>query len=165
MSWRSTISRGQRGNGNPAFAGQWDERDTSEVYRDYVDAVIDLAGSGMVDVLAHLDVIKVAGYRPPDLEAHEDRLADALAGAGVAVEVSSAGLRKPCEEIYPPPRLLGLLAEPGVGFTMASDAHEADRIGERHDVLPQALDQAGVTDLVTFDRRRAIPVPRRSTQS
>ena len=63
--------------GNPAFAAEWDRRAVDSVWDAYVDAVIDLARSGRVDVIAHVDVIKVAGYRPRDVAAFEDRLCSA----------------------------------------------------------------------------------------
>ncbi len=61
--------------GNPSFAREWATRSTDDVWRQYIDAIDELAMSGMVDVLAHLDVVKVAGRRPDDVTAHEDRLA------------------------------------------------------------------------------------------
>jgi histidinol-phosphatase (PHP family) len=144
--------------GNPAFAAEWEHRAVDRVWDAYVDAVIDLARSGRVDVIAHVDVIKVAGNRPRDVTVFEDRLSSALAASGVAVEVSSAGLRKPADELYPSPRLLGLLHEAGVKLTTASDAHQVDQIGHRFDALYASLRRLGIEELTTFTRRRALPV-------
>jgi histidinol-phosphatase (PHP family) len=41
----------------------------------------------------------------------------------MALEVSSAGLRKPCAEIYPGPSIMRMAAEMKLPITIASDAH------------------------------------------
>jgi histidinol-phosphatase (PHP family) len=139
--------------GDPLFAVEWERRPVAAVWDAYGDAVIELAGSGLVDVIAHLDVIKVAGHRPTDRAAWDARLSSALAACDVAVEVSSAGWRKPAAEPYPSPALLERLHAAGVPFTTASDAHQVDQIGDRFDDLRAVLLAAGVETATTFERR------------
>jgi histidinol-phosphatase (PHP family) len=145
--------------GDPDFGAEWDRRSADDVWNTYADAVIDLAQSGHVDVIAHVDVVKVAGYRPRDIAPFEARLADALAQTGVAVEVSSAGLRKPAAELYPSPTLLAALLQAGVELTTASDAHRPEHLGDRFEELYGALRELGVDVLTTFERRRRGRVP------
>jgi histidinol-phosphatase (PHP family) len=139
--------------GDPTFAAEWERRSVDDAWDAYVDAVVDLAEAGHVDVIAHVDVIKVAGLVPADRAAREDRLVAALAAADVVVEVSSAGWRKPVGEPYPSPRLLERLHGAGVSFTTASDAHEASLLGDRFDELYRVLGATGVDTLTTFARR------------
>jgi histidinol-phosphatase (PHP family) len=139
--------------GDPVFAAEWDRRPVDEVWDAYVDAVVELAASGRVDVLAHLDVIKVTGRRPAESAARDERLVAALARAGLVVEVSSAGWRKPAGEPYPSPDLVARLHEAGVALTTASDAHVPKLIGDRFTDLAAMLRAVGVTELTTFDRR------------
>lgn len=139
--------------GIDAFAQVWEQRDTDQVYAEYVDAIIALANSGMVDALAHLDVIKVAGYMPDQPQVHYTRLVEALATCEVAVEFSSAGLHKPAAATYPAPQILGQLANAGVGITTASDAHTVEKVGQGYDVLRTHLTDLGITQLTTFSRR------------
>lgn len=141
-------------DGTPAFADQWDERDVDEVWATYIGEVLALAHSGRVDVLAHLDLVKVAGRRPADLRPHHERLVEGLRGTEVAVEISTSGWLKPAAELYPAPPLLAALHEAGVGFTTASDAHTPDPIGQRYDELRTVLGEQGVTELVTFRGRK-----------
>ena len=136
--------------GNPAFAVEWEQRPLDDIWTVYSEAVIELATSGRVDVLAHLDVVKVTGRRPESVAAFEARLCEGIAGAGVAVEVSSAGLRKPVNELYPSLRLLAMLHAAGVAFTTASDAHNIDQLGLDFDAVAASLDQIGVDTLTTF---------------
>jgi histidinol-phosphatase (PHP family) len=41
----------------------------------------------------------------------------------VIMEVSSAGLRKPCKEIYPGPKIMALASELELPISFGSDAH------------------------------------------
>lgn len=145
---------------NEAFANRWLERDLDAVFAQYVDSVLDLARSGIVDVLAHLDVIKVAGHRAPLIAEHERRLVEGIAATDVVVEFSSAGLRKPVADTYPSAPLLDALLDADVALTTASDGHTVDQIGLGFDRLAEALDARGVTELTTFDQRRPVPAQR-----
>ena len=140
---------------------EWDLRGTEDAWQAYARALEELAATNTVDVLAHPDVIKVAGHRPTDAklldEVHE-RIAEAAATANLAAEVSSAGWRKPCDEPYPAPSLLQKFHDRGVPITTASDAHRLDQVAWRVADLEPAIRQAGYTELVAFDRRRPRPV-------
>jgi histidinol-phosphatase (PHP family) len=141
--------------GDSVFAAEWERRPVVEVWDEYGDALLDFAASGLVDVVAHVDLIKVAGRRPSDRNHWEARIASALADCGVAVEVSSAGWRKPAAEPYPSPSLLARLHAAGVPFTTASDAHHVHEIGDRFTELRETLTAAGVGTVTTFERRTA----------
>ena len=47
----------------------------------------------------------------------------------MAVEVSTAGLRKPVGEVYPAPALAEMLVDAGAAFSLSSDAHVPEHIG------------------------------------
>jgi histidinol-phosphatase (PHP family) len=79
-------------------AAEWEARTTEGVWSAYADAVEELAASGVCDVLAHPDLCKVTGRVPAVPDEHYDRVAEAVAAAGLAAEVSSAGWRKPAGE-------------------------------------------------------------------
>ena len=146
--------------GTPAFAAMWNERDIDSVFAQYVDSVLELAQSGTVDVLAHLDVIKVAGHRAPRLREHEDRLVDGLSPDDVVIELSSAGLRKPVAETYPSASLLDRVLDAGFELTTASDAHSIDQIGCAFERLVAELDARAVRTLTSFHRRQRQPYRR-----
>src|SRR5262249_57513909 len=82
------------------------------------------ARTGFFDVLTHFALPKKHGHRPPAprLEA-EERALEAARAAGCAIEISSAGLRKPIAEAYPEPRLLSRAVALGIPVTFSSDAH------------------------------------------
>src|SRR3954468_6774635 len=48
----------------PDGAEQFVGRDINEIYEDYFRRVRDIAATGLVDCLSHLDLIKIHGHRP-----------------------------------------------------------------------------------------------------
>ena len=58
---------------------------------------------------------------------------EAIAEAGVAVEVSTAGLRKPVEELYPASAFAAMCVEAGAAFALSSDAHAPDDVGHAYE--------------------------------
>src|SRR6266446_2675115 len=48
----------------PAGASQFDGRDIDAVYADYFRRVREIAATGLVDCLAHIDLVKIHGNRP-----------------------------------------------------------------------------------------------------
>jgi histidinol-phosphatase (PHP family) len=135
--------------------GIWERLSVEEVWRGYVGSVCELAASGHVDVMSHPDLAKIYGQVPgPGVltELHES-LAGALAAAGVAAEVSTAGLRKPIEEMYPSEHLLRAFRRHGVPITTASDAHEPRLVGEDFDSALDLVRRVGYDTVSVFDGR------------
>ena len=114
----------------PLQMDEWSAREVDDCWEEYTLALEELAASGACDVLAHPDLIKVAGYVPDAPAEWWDRMAEAAASSGMAAELSSAGWRKPVGEQYPALPLLERFAARGVPLTTASDAHR-QRAGGR----------------------------------
>ncbi len=134
-----------------------------EVWDGYLDQLIAAAGSGLFDVLAHPDLPKVFGDRmPQSLEHRFDDVIAAIARAGVAIECSSAGFRKPVGELYPSPALLARFREAGVPVTLASDAHRPADVAAGFSTAVAALRGAGYEHLTRFRGREPQPTPIRS---
>ncbi len=144
---------------DPALIDTWEGRDVAEVWERYFAAVADAAASGLFDVIAHVDLIKKFGHRPvADPTPLFEALAAELALAGVAVEVSSAGLRKPCAELYPSAGLLAALNRAGVPVTTASDAHSPAEVGLGLAEARAAVAAAGYERIVYFVQREMVEV-------
>ena len=143
--------------------GVWMERSVAEVWRDYFSALIELAESGAVDVLAHPDLVKIFDRRPDRtlVESLHTEAAEAIAAAGVAIEVSTAGLRKTVGEIYPDPHMLAECVRRGVPVTLASDAHQPTLVGEDFQRALELVRSVGVEQVAVFDgrQRRLVPLP------
>jgi histidinol-phosphatase (PHP family) len=145
-----------------ARPGIWATASVEDVWRRYVAAQVELAASGAVDCLAHPDLPKIFGQRPTSpgaLAALHGEASAAFARSGVAIEISTAGLRKPVGELYPDPELLAACAGHGVGVTLASDAHEPELVGADFDRALAAARGAGCETVTVFESRRSRQEP------
>ena len=141
-------------------AADWGGRPAEVVWSAYLGELVAAAESGLFDVLSHPDLPKVFGTRmPASLEAAMDDAVAAIAATGVAVECSSAGLRKPVRELYPEPRLLARFREAGVPATLSSDAHRPDDVARDYATAVAALRGAGYETITRFSRREPSQVP------
>jgi histidinol-phosphatase (PHP family) len=148
--------------GSVHFIGEWgfdDERQIDEysgrnidtVWLDYLELVGDAAESGAFTILGHLDLAKKFGYRPSRaLDPEIDRLVERIAATQVLVEINTAGLRKPVEEIYPAPAILSKLCRAGVNITFGSDAHRPNEVGRDFDLAVRFAKAAGYSEFAVL---------------
>ncbi len=136
----------------------WEGRgDPEQVWRRYFDALAECARSGLFDILAHPDLVKVWGGARPlperDLRFFYEPAVEAIAESGIAVEVSTAGLRKPAAEIYPAPAFAEMCVEAGAAFALSSDAHLPEQVGFGYDRATEFLADLGVEEICVFEGR------------
>jgi histidinol-phosphatase (PHP family) len=143
----------------PAHAKEWTVRDVDDAWEAYTASMEELAATATCDVLAHPDLIKLAGRVPAAPAEWWDRIAEAAAHHGLSAELSSAGWRKPAAEQYPAAGLLDRFVAHGVTFTTASDAHRNERVAERAGELRGMLRSRGVDSLAAYQQRTLVPVP------
>ena len=130
------------------------QKDIHTIYEDYFRLVARAAGSGMFDIIGHLDLVKKYGFRPEtDITGLLEDTVAALKEAGVCVEINTAGLRKPVGEVYPSETILALCARAGVPITLGSDAHRPDQVGMDFDHALRLAVVAGYRRLAVFNKR------------
>lgn len=133
----------------------WPDVDVDTAYRQYFQRLLDAVHSRLFDIIAHPDLIKKFGHRPSyDLQPTFDRLCRALATTGTALELSSAGIRKPVGEPYPSAALLKCCARAGVLITLGSDAHRPQDVGKDFDVLVSLARACGYETAAVFEGRK-----------
>lgn len=142
---------------NPDDMSQWQVRDVEDAYCDYFELVAASARSGLFDIIGHPDLIKKFGHRPAMdssrvVEAERVML-EAVRAAGVALEISSAGLRKPVGEVYPHGRIIAAAAEMKIPFAFGSDAHAPGEVGHAMDQCLSMLQMCGVSEIASFSNR------------
>lgn len=136
-------------------SGRWVDADPRSVWARYYETQLQAVRSGLFDILAHPDLPKIFGSRPPEpLTPWYRALAQALAERGMAIEVNSAGLRKPVGELYPVPELLRAAFEAGVPATVGSDAHTPDEVGAGLQEALALLTRVGYAEVAAFVDRR-----------
>jgi histidinol-phosphatase (PHP family) len=137
----------------------WGRGESAEkVWTRYFLTLAEAARTGQYDIMAHPDLVKIwGGSRPApegDLRRYYEPAVEAFADAGVAVEVSTAGLRKPVHEIYPSRGFLEMVVDAGLPVALSSDAHVPDELGFGYEQAVELLADLGITELCVFERRQ-----------
>jgi histidinol-phosphatase (PHP family) len=139
----------------PGGAEQFEGRDIDAIYADYFRRVREMATTGLVDCLAHLDLVKIHGYRPnTEIDAIVNETLDFIRSRNLAIELSTAGWRKPVNELYPADRIIELAIEKGIAFTSASDAHSHMQLGDNFPRLAQRMLAFGIREVCVFERHK-----------
>ncbi|HEV2785274.1 MAG TPA: histidinol-phosphatase, partial [Solirubrobacteraceae bacterium] len=149
---------GEHGVDHPGYE-VWDHRSRrpDELWRRYFETLGEAARCGLFDILAHPDLIKIWGSDRPipegDLRRFYELAMDGIAESQIAIEVSTAGLRKPVGEIYPARPFLEMCLDAGCPVALSSDAHVPGDVGRDYDRALELLDAVGVRELAVFERR------------
>jgi histidinol-phosphatase (PHP family) len=141
----------------------WDAASSDDIWSGYFRTLADAAASGLYDILAHPDLVKVWGAARPvperELRSFYELALESIESAEVAIEVSTAGLRKPVGEMYPSRELLELLVGAGKPVALSSDAHEPQHIGYAYGQALEVLRELGVERIAVFGERRRSEEP------
>jgi len=150
--------------GFDASADDWNIlsfEEKSRLYVFYYETMIEMVETGLFHVVVHPDLIKIFSvddfhrWLPLNMGLIEKTLR-AIKKAGMAMELSSAGLRKPCNEIYPCAKIMELAKTVGVSISFASDAHCVRTIAKDFDILEDYAKSFGFTKSLYFQKGKAI---------
>ncbi|MCR5813611.1 MAG: histidinol-phosphatase [Desulfovibrio sp.] len=151
--------------------GPWEkasQEDCEGWYRAYFSAWQDMLACGLYNIAAHPDLIKIFSVeqfhlwlQKPESQGTIRHCLETLKAKGMAMEISSAGLRKECREIYPCPEIMQMARELALPVTFASDAHNVHDIAYGFDELARYARSFGFTEHGHFERGRwlAQPIP------
>jgi histidinol-phosphatase (PHP family) len=136
----------------------WEKRgDPDAVWRRYFETLAEAARSGLFDILAHPDLVKIWGRARPHPERDPrffyEPAVEAIAESGIAVEVSTAGLRKPVGEMYPAPNFAAMCVDAGAVFSLSSDAHGPTDVGHGYEQAVSEMRDWGIEKIATFEHR------------
>jgi histidinol-phosphatase (PHP family) len=139
----------------PDGAGQFVGRDVNEIYADYFQRIREIAASGLVDCLSHLDLIKIHGHRPcGDIREIVDETLEFIRSRDLAIELSTAGWRKPVDELYPSDEIIRLAIKKGIPFTTASDAHSRAQLAENFERLADKMSTLGIGEVCVYEKHK-----------
>lgn len=140
---------------HPDFRERFDHCDVDETYQIYFSLVCGMAQSGLYDIVGHMDLIKLWGHRPRrHISSFISPVLKAIKLSGMAVELNSAGLRKPVHELYPAENIIKEMYNMNIPVTLGSDAHHPDQVGEDFDILVKTATRAGYNSIMVFEQRR-----------
>jgi histidinol-phosphatase (PHP family) len=144
----------------PNGAAQFEGRDVDAIYADYFRRVREMAATGLIDCLAHIDLVKIHGHRPSvEIGSIVNETLDFIRTRNLAIELSTAGWRKSVSELYPSDRIIELAIEKGIPFTIASDAHSHAQLGDNFPRLARKMATFGVRQISIFEKHQRITCP------
>lgn len=139
---------------------RWEECQAYDVFKAYYHAIGQAACSGLFDIIGHLDGIKRnAPERIPEEREMQQQALDAIAQAGLAVEVNTSGLRKAAVGLYPSEGVLLGCAARSIPVTVGSDAHHPRHVGAGYDEAAAMALQCGLEHWAVFKRRQRSLLP------
>ena len=139
----------------PAGATQFEGRNIDNLYADYFRRVRNIAATGVVDCLSHLDLVKIHGHRPnAEIGEIVNETLDFVRSRDLAIELSTAGWRKPVNELYPADRIIELAVEKGIPFTTASDAHSHAQLGDNFGRLAEKMSILQIREVCVYEKHK-----------
>ena len=132
------------------------KRDVAADCATYIAELEGMMNRGGIDCLSHLDLIKIHGVWHPTggLLPYFQPLLERIRRENLAIEISTAGWRKPVGEQYPHTDIIIAAKELGIPFTLASDAHSYAQLGEFYDKLAPLLGELGITEIATYEKHQ-----------
>ena len=142
------------------------DEDAGQLYHEYFRTLTAMANTGFAQVAAHPDIIKIfsIGRFNSWLQGGEARESvrgalQAMKNSNMVMEISSAGLRKPCREIYPGPALMEMAAQIGLPVSLSSDAHNVADIIYGYETLAAYAREYGYTAAAYVEKGQVRTLP------
>lgn len=130
------------------------------LYEWYFRELQNAVKSGLFDYIGHPDLIKKHRIWPETSKKDLYReTAKMFADSGVAYEINTSGIDRPCGEFFPAAEFISELYHAGVPVTLGSDSHNALQIGRYFAEAKELLRETGYRSLVRYKRRKAVAEP------
>ena len=138
----------------------YEGKNINGLFEQYFDRVALAAASGLFDIIAHCDLIRIYGYLPAlDQEPLYRKLAKSFKIHDVAFEINTNGRNRPVGDFYPDRKFLRVFREEDVPVCVNSDAHMPSRVAQYFDEAYELLRDAGYSEMAVFDKRERFMIP------
>lgn len=146
---------------NPKHLSRWRDAGAVEhIWQRYWQLYEQMISRQQFDFYAHPDLPKKFGLRPAgDLRPYYEPTIQALADTKGVIEVSTAGLRKDCREMYPCRQFLEMAFTANIPIVISSDSHAPSEVGIHFDQALSLVREVGYRNSVRFVKRQRIEVP------
>ena len=136
------------------------EGNAEEIWENYWALYVRCIRSGLFDFVAHPDLPKKFGIRPPgDLRRYYEPTIAALAECRVPFEINTAGWRKECAEQYPARQFLELAHAASIPLLINSDAHAPAEVAANFPEATALAQEIGWTHTLRFTKRNRSKAP------
>lgn len=140
-----------------AGADSWEalsQDQRNDMIRAYWARVKQMAESRLFDIAGHLDLYKKFGHRATtDISADITAALDAIAKAGMAVELNTSGMHY-AGEVYPSTAILQQCYARGIPSLVTADAHCAENLTRGYNYGVSELREVGYTHQAVFEGRK-----------
>jgi histidinol-phosphatase (PHP family) len=138
----------------------YEGKNIDDLYESYFNIVNEAVASGLFDIIAHCDLVRIYNFKPlRDPESLYRNLAKVMSKHDVAFEINTNGRNRPVGDFYPDRRFLRIFNEENVTVCVNSDSHMPSRIGQYFDEAYGLLKEAGYKEMAVFSNRVRFLVP------
>jgi histidinol-phosphatase (PHP family) len=113
------------------------------------------------DIICHFDLLKKFGRRPlKTFDKEINEILSKIKKKNLSLELNTSGYNHPVNEAYPSREIIEKCFEKGIFFTLGSDAHKPESVGQHYNKALPLLITAGYSHIVTFEKRclKMIPI-------
>ncbi|MFW6281408.1 MAG: histidinol-phosphatase HisJ family protein [bacterium] len=142
---------------NPNNIDEYQKRDIDRSYEEYYSIIEKCIESDLFNIVGHLDLIKVFGFKVNNEKKISNIIISILKKIkkyDLVLELNTNGLNKPIKEIYPSEKIIHEAYNLNIPFTLASDAHRAERVGEGIKDYTELLKRIGYKEIAVFENRK-----------
>lgn len=131
-----------------------------DIYLSYFDELEQMVSKADIDIVAHFDIpartaIPILGYEPICYEKRIRSVLEIIIKRELSLEINTAGLRKPANNLMPDPIILKWYKEGnGHHVTLGSDAHRQSEVGLHIDTGIKVLHDTGIFQVTQFQLRQ-----------
>ena len=144
---------------NPEFIKEWEKRDIDDVYKEYFTKIEEMANSKLFNIVGHIDLVKIFGHKPKkNIKDIAKNAIKAIKNSKMAVEINTAGLRKPIKETYPYGELLDMILNENIDITFSSDAHSPEQVGFKLNETINKVKKLGLSEAVYFKNKEKFKI-------
>ena len=145
---------------HPDYLAGYSNWQGDDLYKAYFEQVIHATRSGYFQIMGHLDVIRVFGFKAqsPLLKLALPALEE-IRDAGLAIEINTNGKYKPVGDYYPARELLEQAYKFGIPVTLGSDAHQPGIVARDLSAAVEILKSIGYKSLVSFAAKQRLEYP------
>ncbi len=138
----------------------YEGKNLDRLFVTYFEQVSAAVASGLFDIIAHCDLIRIFGFKPSiEKEPLYRKLAKDIKTHDVVLEINTNGKNRPINDFYPDRRFLHIFREEKVPVCVNSDSHMPERVGQHFEEAYKLLRNTGYTEMAVFNKRERFMVP------
>ena len=140
-----------------ALKHKFTDGDLVQIWKDYAKEIEDVANTGMYDILGHPFNLRLFKNIPEkkDVDKLLESTAKCLKKNNMIVDVNTGTFyRYPIKEITPYRDFMEYVKKYDIPVILSSDSHYSEHVGMKIREAGEYVKEFGITEMVTFDKRK-----------